>query len=155
MAQEKNNQRLPLIINDGIVYKKKDMLMLLRDLGKVSYQEFVGGRVRASGKGYLMRLSCNSEEPTLFLNSRVYINVALFDYLKLYKDGERENTIFELYNSDRIIRIVPEDIPRPYFPAEREYMGEKAPGAFMDEFYPPDDFLPPPPEFLGGGYWGN
>ncbi|MFA4857710.1 MAG: hypothetical protein WC901_02345 [Candidatus Margulisiibacteriota bacterium] len=153
MAQEKNNKRLPLIINDGIVYKKKDMLLLLRDLGKVSYQEIVGGRTMASGKGYLMRLSCNSEEPTLFLNGRVYINVALFDYLKLYKDGVRENTIFELYNEHRVMRIVPEETLRPYFPAEKEYLGEKAPGIFTDEFFPPDDLAPP--EFLDGGMWGN
>jgi hypothetical protein len=140
MAQDKkpNPNPLSLIINDGIVYKKKDMLMLLRDLNKVSYQEIVGGRRVASGTGYLMQLSCNSEDPSLFLNSRVYINVALFNYLKLYKDGERENTVFELHNDDRVMRLIPEDVPCPVFPLEREY-----------------NFLPPPPEFLDGGYWGN
>ena len=152
--QEKDKEKLQIIINDGIVYKKKDMLLLLRDLGKVSYYEITGRRVKSLGKGYIMRLCCNSEEPSLFLNGRVYINVSAFDYLKLRQDGKKENTVFELYNEERIIRLVPQENVKPFSQIEKDLFGEKSIGFLGDELFPPDD-LNAPPDMLGGGFSGN
>ena len=60
------------IVNNGIVYNKRDMVTLLQDLGNVSYYELVDSKIVSQGKGYIMRLCCNSEEPTLFLQGRIY-----------------------------------------------------------------------------------
>lgn len=96
-----------LIVNNGIVYNKKDMLMLLRDLGNVNYYELVGGQLSEKGKGFIYRVCANSEEPTLFLSGRIYINVNSFDFLKLSKVKGGSNTLFELVSDERTIKIVP------------------------------------------------
>jgi len=112
----KNNMQF--IVNNGIVYNKKDMLMLVRDLGKVSYFEMVGGRVVNKGKGYILRVCSNSEEPTLFLAGRIYINVGNFNYLKLRKLKDVENTLFELIGEERTIKLVPDLSEKPQIPSD-------------------------------------
>lgn len=125
---------MQFIVNNGIVYNKKDMLMLIRDLGKVSYFEVVNGKVVSKGKGFVLRVCSNSEEPTLFLGGRVYINVGSFNYLKLRKIKETDNTLFELVGAERIIKLVPDIIEKAPFSA----------GDFTENFlelegmYPPD-----------------
>ena len=153
--KEKSDDKYQIIINDGIVYKKKDMLLLLRDLGKVAYYEVQKGRVRSLGKGYVMRLCCNSEEPSLFLNGRVYINVNAFSYLKLIKERRKENTIFELHSDNRIMRLVPEENAKPFAALEKDMFGEKTLGIFSDDIFPPDDLNAPPDLLGGGGFIGN
>ncbi|MBU0686283.1 MAG: hypothetical protein KKB81_00320 [Candidatus Margulisbacteria bacterium] len=153
--EEKDKNKLQIIINDGIVYKKKDMLILLRDLGKVSYYEITGDGVKALGKGYIMRLCSNSEEPSLFLHGRIYINVSAFDFLKLKSDKSKKNTIFELHSASRIMRLVPEEILKPFPSLEKDFFGEKTVGGFVDDLFPPDDLSGPPDFMGGGGFIGN
>ena len=105
--------KMQFIVNNGIIYNKKDMLMLIRDLGKVSFYEIVGGKVVNKGKGYVMRVCSNSEEPTLFLGGRVYINVGSFNYLKLKKVKDADNTLFELVGDERTIKLVPDTSEKP------------------------------------------
>ena len=100
--------KMQFIVNNGIIYNKRDMLMLIRDLGKVSYFELAAGKVVSKGKGYVMRVCANSEEPTLFLGGRVYINVGSFNYLKLKKIKDADNTLFELVGEERTIKLVPD-----------------------------------------------
>ena len=106
MKKEKTN--VQFIVNNGIIYNKKDMLMLIRDLGKVSYFEIVSGKVVNKGKGYVMRVCSNSEEPTLFLAGRIYINIGSFNYMKLKKIKDADNTLFELVSDERTIKLVPD-----------------------------------------------
>lgn len=153
--KEKPSDKYQIIINDGIIYKKRDMLLLLRDLGKVAYYEVQRGRVKALGKGYVMRLCCNSEEPSLFLNGRIYINVNAFSYLKLIKDRRKEITIFELHSDTRVMRLVPEENVKPFAALEKEMFGEKTIGFIGDDLFPPDDPNAPPDLLGGGGFIGN
>jgi len=109
MKEEMNNNNImQFIVNNGIVYNKKDMLMLIRDLGKVSYFELVNGKVVNKGKGYVLRVCANSEEPTFFLAGRVYINVGSFSFMKLKKIKDADNTLFELVSDERVIKLVPD-----------------------------------------------
>jgi hypothetical protein len=105
--------KMQFIVNNGVVYNKKDMLMLIRDLGKVSYFEFVNGKLASKGKGYILRVCANSEEPTLFLGGRIYINVGSFSYIRLKKIKEADNTLFELVSDERLIKIVPDISEKP------------------------------------------
>jgi len=115
MTKDKDN-KIQFIVNNGIIYNKKDMLMLIRDLGKVSYFEIVGGKVVSKGKGYVLRVCSNSEEPTLFLAGRIYINVGSFTYLKLKKIKDSDNTLFELVSDERVLKLVPDLTEKPMFP---------------------------------------
>lgn len=112
MKKEKN-ANIQFIVNNGIIYNKKDMLMLVRDLGKVSYFEIVDGKVVNKGKGYVMRVCSNSEEPTLFLAGRIYINVGSFNYMKLKKIKDSDNTLFELVSDERTVKLVPDMTEKP------------------------------------------
>lgn len=110
--------KIQFIVNNGIIYNKKDMLMLIRDLGKVTYFEISGGKVISKGKGYVMRVCSNSEEPTLFLGGRVYINAGSFNYLRLGKIKDADNTLFELVSDERTIKLVPDITEKPMLLSE-------------------------------------
>jgi len=97
------------IVNEGILYNKRDMLMLLRDLGNVIYYEVKDSNIVGKGRGYIMRVCANSEEPTLFLSGRIYINVTVFDYMRVTKVKGSDRTMFELFSGDRIIKIIPDE----------------------------------------------
>ena len=133
MKKEKspNNQ---FIVNNGIIYNKKDMLMLIRDLGKVSYFEIVSGKVVNKGKGYVMRVCSNSEEPTLFLAGRIYINIGSFNYMKLKKIKDADNTLFELVSDERTIKLVPDTSEKPMLSPEE--MAESF--IELEGMFPPD-----------------
>jgi len=111
-SKPKQMNRVQFIVNEGIIYNKRDMLTLLRDLGHVMYYEFSKGKIVSRGKGYIMRVCSNSEEPTLFLSGRIYINVSIFDYIRVNKVKGQEKTLFELYSGDRVIKLLPDDHPR-------------------------------------------
>jgi hypothetical protein len=132
---KKDLNKMQFIVNNGIVYNKKDMLMLIRDLGKVSYFEIVDGKVTTKGKGYILRVCANSEEPTLFLAGRIYINVGSFNYLKLKKIKDSDNTLFEMVSDERIVKLVPDLSEKPLFPAE-----DMSPQNFieLEGMFPPD-----------------
>jgi hypothetical protein len=132
MKKEKTN--VQFIVNNGIIYNKKDMLMLIRDLGKVSYFEIVGGKVVNKGKGYVMRVCSNSEEPTLFLAGRIYINIGSFNYMKLKKIKDADNTLFELVSDERTIKLVPDATDKPMLSPEE--MAESF--IELEGMFPPD-----------------
>jgi hypothetical protein len=131
LAMQDNNMQF--IVNNGIVYNKKDILMLIRDLGKVSYFELVNGKVTNKGKGYVLRVCANSEEPTFFLAGRIYINVGSFNFLKLKKIKDVDNTLFELISEDRTIKLVPDLTEKRPFVA----------GDFSDTFIELEGMFPP------------
>lgn len=153
--QRKKKNHLQFIVNEGILYNKRDMVYLLRDLGYIVYFEVVRNRVVNKGHGYIMRVCANSEEPTLFLKGRVYINVNSFNYLQV-KSGSKGRTIYELHSDVRVIKIVPEDRPR--------FREPSAPGAFTDKLIGlgvvSEEDLPsggsePPEEYLSDEWFDN
>jgi len=132
--KNKKNNNMQFIMNNGIVYNKKDMLMMVRDLGKVSYFEIVDGKVVNQGKGYVFRVCSNSEEPTLFLAGRIYINVATFNYLRLRKIKDSDNTLFELVSDERTVKLVPDANERP--PLTQDVFSENF--IELEGMFPPD-----------------
>jgi len=109
IKEGKRKNKIQFIVNEGILYNKRDILMLLRDLGNVVYYEVKEGNIVNKGRGYIMRVSANSEEPTLFLSGRIYINVTVFDYMRVKKIKGSDRTMFELFGGDRMIKIIPDE----------------------------------------------
>lgn len=137
---------LQFIVNDGIVYNKRDIMYLLWDLGFITYFEVEGEKVLNRGKGYIMRVSANSEDPTFFLNGRIYINVAAIDYLKVRKIKEF-STMYELYCDKRIIKIIPDNKKQVHPPFR--YIADAMVGidVMTEEEIPPEG-----PDDQPGGY---
>ncbi|MCX5749472.1 MAG: hypothetical protein NTZ10_04440 [Candidatus Saganbacteria bacterium] len=148
-----NNKKkdLQFIVNDGIIYAKRDIMNLLWDLGFVTYYEVEGERVVNKGKGFIMRVSSNSEDPTLFLNGRIYINVSSVDYLRVKKIKE-DQTLYELHSTNRIIKIIPDTKKQAYPPFRyvadtmvgMGVIGEELPPEGLEG--PMDDFRDLPPD---------
>jgi hypothetical protein len=123
--EDKQANKIQFIVNNGIVYNKRDMLTLLRDLGHVIYYEFQKDKVCGKGRGYIMKVAANSEEPTLFLSGRIYINVNVFDYMKVIKMKGQEKTLFELYSGDRVVKLVPDDSLKTQPPLSQSLFADK------------------------------
>ena len=133
---------IQFIVNDGIVYNKRDIMNLLWDLGFITYFEVEGDKVSNKGKGFIMRVSYNNEDPTLFLNGRVYINVNSVDYLRVRKVKE-SLTLYELHSEKRVIKIVPDNKKQSNPPFR--YIADAMAGldVMADEEYPPDNLDDP------------
>lgn len=153
LDKNKKENKFQFIINNGIVYNKRDMFMLLRDLGNVSYFEIIGGRIVRKGRGYMMRVCVNSEEPTLFLSGRLYVNVGLFDYLEVKPIKDKDNSCFELHNQERVMRLVPDEPKGIFPPISKETFAERMMGMdVLDEGFFPPDF---PPDQAIPGEWSE
>ena len=105
---ERKRRDIQFIVNDGIVYSKRDIMNLLWDLGYVSYYQMDGENVLNQGKGFIMRVSANVDDPTLFLNGRLYINVNSFDYMRV-RNLKNNVSVYELNSEDHIIKLIPDN----------------------------------------------
>ncbi len=141
----KSKREIQFIVNNGIIYNKKDIMNLLWDLGHVNYFEVDGEKVINKGKGFIMRVSSNNEDPTLFLNGRIYINSNSFDYLKVRKVKE-SMTLYELFSDGRVIKLVP-DMKKQMYPPYK-FVAETVMGlGMMEEEMPPENADGPSGEF--------
>ncbi|MFC1559912.1 hypothetical protein ACFL4F_02265 [Candidatus Margulisiibacteriota bacterium] len=136
-SDKSKKNKLQMIVNDGLIYNRKDMLMLLRDIGNVNYYEIAGGEIMNKGKGFIYRVCANSEEPTLFLSGRIYINVSSFSHLKLSKIKGSTNTLFELVGDTRTIKLVPSLKDKLDHPLIKGTFADKMAelGIFSDEMF--------------------
>lgn len=92
------------LVNSGIVYSKRDMIRILRDLDRVAYIDCVDNAQVASGEGYVIDVYANGFDSTLIFNNRLHINVNGFDYLKITSNPKAQ---VELVSSGRIIKLKP------------------------------------------------
>ncbi len=100
----------PCLVDRGIVVNKADMLRLLNDLGKVSYQDRHGDRVLSQGTGYVMDVFAEPGLSTLVANQSLYLNVYSFDYLELDK-LPNEQACFKLVQEERALCLFPLTTP--------------------------------------------
>lgn len=106
MDDRERKNRLPCIVDEGIVYQHKDMARILRDLGLVRYVDTLGGIEQKSGEGYVSEVVSNSQTGTIIVNGRLYLNTFSFDFLRLSQTPEQE-AVFELVDGDRVITVIP------------------------------------------------
>lgn len=96
--------QISCLVNSGIVYSKRDMIRILRDLDRVEYSDFVDNGIVAHGEGFVMDVYANGFDSTLIFNHRLHINVNGFDFLKICTSPRK---IVELISGHRIIKLKP------------------------------------------------
>ena len=96
--------QISCLVESGIVYSKRDMIRILRDLDHVEYVDLVDSIIVAQGQGYVIEVYANSFDSTLVFNNRLHINVNGFDFLKLRSNPKKE---VELISGHRIIKLTP------------------------------------------------
>jgi len=75
--------QIPCIIDQGIIFSKRDMFRVLQSLDHVNYYEIVDGKVLFEREGFLVEIFEDPKEATIFFNRRIYLNLSSFEYLKI------------------------------------------------------------------------
>lgn len=104
--ERESRNRIPCIVDEGIIANRRDMVRVLRDLGHVRYADLVGDEVRASGEGVISHVFSHEAAATIVANKRLYLNVNGFDFLRLARVGE-DGAAFDLVCEERTLRIEP------------------------------------------------
>ena len=98
------DNQISCLVESGIIYSKRDMIRILRDLDRVSYTDLIDNLSVAQGEGYVVEVYANSFDSTLVFNNRLHINVNSFDFLKI---TSRPDKLVELISGHRIIKLKP------------------------------------------------
>lgn len=104
MKNTDTENQISCLVNYGIIYSKRDMIRILRDLDRVEYADLIDEINVASGEGYVVEVYANSYDSTIVFNHRLHINVNGFDFLKIKSSPDKE---VELISGHRIIKLKP------------------------------------------------
>ena len=96
--------QISCLVDSGIIYSKRDMIRVLRDLDRVIYLDLIDNLAVAQGEGYVVEVFVNGFDSTIVFNNRLHINVNSFDFLKIRSNPEK---IVELVSGHRIIKLKP------------------------------------------------
>ena len=99
-----NENQISCLVEQGIIYSKRDMIRILRDLDRVLYVDLIDNASVANGEGYVVEVYANSFDSTLVFNNRLHINVNSFDFLKISSQPDK---LVELISGHRIIKLKP------------------------------------------------
>ena len=108
MKNTETENQISCLVEYGIIYSKRDMIRILRDLEYVQYSDLVDNALVAQGEGYVIEVIANSFDSTLIFNNRLHINVNGFEFLKIKTNPKKE---IELISGHRTIKLSP--IPNP------------------------------------------
>jgi hypothetical protein len=108
--EREDRNRIPCIVDEGIIANRRDMVRVLRDLGHVRYADMVGEDVRAAGEGIVSHVFSHEAAATIVANKRLYLNVNGFDFLRLGK-AEEGGPTFDLVFEGRTLRLEPQSDP--------------------------------------------
>ena len=96
--------QISCLVDYGIVYSKRDMIRILRDLDRVDYIDLIDNVTVAQGEGYIVEVYANSYDSTIVFNHRLHINVNSFDLLKMKSTPGK---LVELVSGHRVIQLKP------------------------------------------------
>ena len=99
-----SENQISCLVEQGIIYSKRDMIRILRDLDRVLYVDLIDNASVADGEGYVVEVYANSYDSTLVFNHRLHINVNSFDFLKITSQPDK---LVELISGHRIIKLKP------------------------------------------------
>lgn len=118
MIEDKSQTRMPApcIVDRGILVNKRDILCLLRDVGRVRYLYWQDGELMSDDEGYLMEVFADHERSTTIANHAIYLNVYSFDCLELKRPSKTESC-FDLVQEGRKLRLIPLSNPLQQQPA--------------------------------------
>lgn len=104
MKNIENENQISCLIDAGIIYAKRDMVRVLRDLDRVEYVDLIDNIEVAKGEGYVIEVYANTYDSTLVFNNRLHINVNGFDFLKIRSNPDKT---VELISGHRTIKLKP------------------------------------------------
>lgn len=104
MKNVETENQISCLVDSGIVYSKRDMIRILRDLDRVEYLDLIDSLPVAQGEGYIIEVCANGFDSTLVFNHRLHINVNGFDFLKIRSIPEK---LVELISGQRVIKLKP------------------------------------------------
>lgn len=82
-----NENQIPCIIDQGVVFNKKDMCRILQSLDRIQYTEVLQDSQASeeiiTREGVIVDVFEDDTQATIFFNRRIYLNVNSFDYLKI------------------------------------------------------------------------
>ena len=96
--------QISCLVDSGIIYSKRDMIRVLRDLDRVEYIDLIDNVSVAQGEGYVVEVYINGYDSTVVFNNRLHINVNSFEFLKIRSNPEK---VVELISGHRIIKLKP------------------------------------------------
>lgn len=96
--------KIPCLVEYGIIYSKRDMIRILRDLDRVEYVDLIDNLTVAEGEGFVIEVYANTFDSTLVFNNRLHINVNGFELLKIKTTPEKT---VELVSGHRTIKLKP------------------------------------------------
>ena len=100
----KDENQISCLVEQGIIYSKRDMIRILRDLDRVLYVDLIDSASVANGEGYVVEVYANSYDSTPVFNNRLHINVNSFAFLKITSQPDK---LVELISGHRIIKLKP------------------------------------------------
>lgn len=104
MKNTDTENQISCLVDYGIVYSKRDMIRILRDLDRVEYVDLIDSLAVAQGEGYVVEVYANVYDSTIVFNHRLHINVNGFDFLKIRSNPDKT---VELISGHRIIKLKP------------------------------------------------
>lgn len=106
MDQREQKNRRQCVVDAGVLYHRRDMARILRDLVRVRYVDLHGDEVAATGEGQVVSIFASDDSSTIVFNERIYLNLNTFDYARLGKDPDGASCI-DLVDEHRILRLIP------------------------------------------------
>ena len=96
--------QISCLVEYGVIYSKRDMIRILRDLDRVEYFDLVDNAEITRGEGYIVEVYANNFDASIVFNHRLHINVNGFDLLKIKTNPDK---IIELISGHRTIKLRP------------------------------------------------
>lgn len=76
--------QIPCIVDQGLIFNKRDMARILQCLDEVEYAEVLDGAILNKRNGFIVDVFESDTEATIFFNRRIHINVNSFEFLKIH-----------------------------------------------------------------------
>lgn len=130
-SREQKNRR-PCIVDAGVLYHRRDMARVLRDLVRVRYVDLQDGEVAATGEGQIVGIFASDESSTIVFNERLYLNLNTFSYAQLGKAPDGASCI-DLVDDRRVLRLIP--LPWESFDAPSSLGQRQAAAAALDRWF--------------------
>ncbi len=103
-----NRNRAPLIIDEGTLLRKNDIVRALETLDAVTYRYIVDDEPVASGSGWVVRIYHGTDAATLVVNDCLFLNANSFDYAKFTRN-DAGRTVIELHADTKLLVLEPRD----------------------------------------------
>lgn len=98
----------PLIIGEGTLVNKRDMIRALETLECVTFYDIVDKKTITKGDGVVIKVFASKDSSTLIINGSIFLNVLTFEHLHFYPGDDAESVV-DLVQGSRLLRLIPRE----------------------------------------------